>query len=56
MRATERETARVKRQRSVFDRIRDTRVTPGMLLVIVLGLVAVFLLFTFTDLWYVLFP
>lgn len=46
----------MKRERSVFDRIRDTRVTPGMLVLIVLGLVGLYFLFTLTDLWYILFP
>ncbi len=46
----------MERQRSIFDRIRDVRVTPGALAVIVLALVGIVLLFTFSDLWYVLFP
>lgn len=46
----------MERERSIFDRIRDVRVTPGALAVIMLALVGIVLLFTFTDLWYILFP
>ena len=46
----------MERDRSIFDRIRETRITPGMLAIIIAALVGLFLLFTFTDLWYVLFP
>ncbi len=36
--------------------IRDVRVTPTMLVMILASMVAIWALFRFTDLWYVLFP
>ena len=41
---------------SVFDRIRTTRIGPRGLLVLAAVLIGVYLLFTRTDLWYVLLP
>jgi ABC-type branched-subunit amino acid transport system ATPase component len=46
----------VKEPGSIFDRIRQTRITPGALLLILGGLAAIWLVFAFTDLGYILLP
>lgn len=41
---------------SFFDWIRDARISPRSLLLFLVFLAGLWLLFTYTDLWYRLFP